>query len=169
MRFRQLLVDSIGPQLVKILQRVHAFGVVHRDVKPQNIVRCLDTRQAIFVDFGGATEQPASPQAVHTPAYASESVLAGNAGSFYDDWVSLGYTLYAVLSGDLDKFEQLPAKDRPSIAQLHLLFPYLPLLPDESSQKETSVTESKNECQDKSEHMAVGGSANSSKTDDKTQ
>ena len=45
-------VINIGIQLTKILQEIHKMGIVHRDIKPQNIVFDKDCKNIFLIDFG---------------------------------------------------------------------------------------------------------------------
>nr|WP_330359575.1 protein kinase [Actinosynnema sp. ALI-1.44] len=94
---------SIGSQVSDALDHAHAAGVVHRDVKPGNILLGHDGTVKI-TDFGisraveevGATT---SGTAVGTPAYLSPEVARGEHATFSSDVYSLGATLYAALEG----------------------------------------------------------------------
>lgn len=97
---------QIGLQLVDALATAHAEGVVHRDVKPQNLV--LDTNGVLKVlDFGIAVIEGTSGQlteaglVVGTPAYMSPEQLLGDAVGPAADLYATGVVLYECLSGAL--------------------------------------------------------------------
>ncbi|HYO56266.1 AAA family ATPase, partial [Archangium sp.] len=95
--------------LATTLAEVHRRGVIHKDIKPSNIV--LSTGgQPWLVDFGIATLQrtehvdaAASLSAEGTPAYMSpeQSGRMNRALDYRSDFYSLGVTLYEVLTGVL--------------------------------------------------------------------
>ncbi|WP_162908440.1 serine/threonine-protein kinase, partial [Allorhizocola rhizosphaerae] len=96
-------VALIGLQLLQALQAAHEAGVVHRDVKPGNILLAADGR-AVLTDFGIATV-PGDPFVTSTglllgsPAYlAPERARDGSTSPPADLW-SLGATLYAAAEG----------------------------------------------------------------------
>jgi serine/threonine protein kinase len=94
---------EIGVQVADALDCAHAAGVVHRDVKPGNILLGHDGTAKI-TDFGisraveeaGATT---SGLVVGTPAYLSPEIAKGEHATFSSDVYSLGATLYAALEG----------------------------------------------------------------------
>ncbi|UBU17890.1 serine/threonine-protein kinase [Nonomuraea gerenzanensis] len=106
-------VAGIGLQVLEALQVAHAAGVVHRDVKPANIL--LDSagpsalhdlaHHAVLTDFGLATstEQPVGlTQAgivVGTPAYIAPERARGGPATPQSDLWSLGVTLYTAVEG----------------------------------------------------------------------
>jgi serine/threonine-protein kinase len=89
------------------LAAAHAAGVVHRDVKPENIflVHAADGREAVkILDFGFAStpDDPPAPKraAPHgTPEYMAPEQTGGAAPSAVADVFSLGVVLFEMLAG----------------------------------------------------------------------
>ncbi|MFI6906073.1 serine/threonine-protein kinase [Nonomuraea sp. NPDC050394] len=100
-------VARIGLQVLEALQAAHAAGIVHRDVKPANILLADTGRHAVLTDFGLATtlEQPAhggltqADIVVGTPAYISPERARGAAPTAGSDLWSLGVTLFTAVEG----------------------------------------------------------------------
>ncbi|HWK25214.1 MAG TPA: protein kinase [Solirubrobacter sp.] len=83
------------------LSYVHSQQIVHRDVKPQNMI--LGTDGVILVDFGVAralgSEEDQGTIAVGTPRYMAPEVFAGGTVSAASDIFSLAATLWTLLVG----------------------------------------------------------------------
>ncbi|HEY6808562.1 MAG TPA: serine/threonine-protein kinase, partial [Gemmatimonadales bacterium] len=86
------------------LAYAHARGVVHRDVKPDNILLEDGTGRALVTDFGiaraGASAvTPGAATVVGTAEFMSPEQARGEPGDPRSDLYSLGVTAYYVLSG----------------------------------------------------------------------
>lgn len=116
-------VDYIQ-QIGKALQAVHSKGLLHRDVKPQNIMIHQLTGEAVLIDFGIARELTQNPAQTHTSivseGYAPiEQYLPKAHRSAATDVYGLAATLYTLLTAQVPVASIL--RDRtpmPSIAQL---------------------------------------------------
>ncbi|MGA5132369.1 serine/threonine-protein kinase [Streptomyces olivoreticuli] len=93
----------IGAETVAALRAAHQVGVLHRDVKPGNVLLANDGR-VVLTDFGIATVAGSSAltrtgELVGSPEYlAPERALGRPPGPASDLW-SLGVTLYAAVEG----------------------------------------------------------------------
>jgi serine/threonine protein kinase/tetratricopeptide (TPR) repeat protein len=100
-------VIGVLRQLCKGLAAAHAVGIVHRDIKPDNIVlvRGRDNRADTvkILDFGIATiledEEGPVPLSVGTPHYLAPELIAGTKFDQRSDVYSVGCTAYELLTG----------------------------------------------------------------------
>ncbi|HLU41242.1 MAG TPA: serine/threonine-protein kinase [Microthrixaceae bacterium] len=93
----------IGLRLLDALEAAHRAGLVHRDVKPSNILLCRDGRVKI-ADFGIAkaddqTELTQDGTLVGTATYLAPEQLLGDPVDGRTDLYSLGIVLYECLTG----------------------------------------------------------------------
>ncbi|MCC5621639.1 AAA family ATPase [Nostoc sp. CHAB 5715] len=104
-------------QLLDILHRLHQQRVIHKDIKPANILIHPDTKQVKLIDFSIASLLPRETQEIQSPnglegtlAYLSpEQTGRMNRGIDYrSDFYSLGVTFFELLSGQLPFESQEP-------------------------------------------------------------
>jgi serine/threonine protein kinase len=124
-------------QILLPLSLCHKAGVVHRDLKPDNIMLCPEGDQEVakLLDFGIArlSEGPAvtrTGQILGTPAYMSPEQIAGRGIGPASDLYAVGVLLYELLTGRLP----FDAQSQLELFRQHIQEPAPPLsraCPDE--------------------------------------
>ena len=94
----------VAAQLCEGLAAAHAAGVVHRDLKPDNVLIERDTERTVITDFGIARSLDDAHvtqigAVVGTPRYMSPEQLAGGEVDARSDLFSLGVMLYELACG----------------------------------------------------------------------
>jgi serine/threonine-protein kinase len=110
---------AICTQIAAALDAAHARGLVHRDVKPSNVL--LDSSGHVYLaDFGLTRslddEAAAEDRAVGTPAYLAPEQLEGRPVDARADVYSLGCVLYECITGEA----VFPRGSRLAVAWAHL-------------------------------------------------
>lgn len=92
---------SIAIQVSMGLEAAHSHGIVHRDVKPQNIIISTDGKVKV-TDFGiarAASSNTISSNAMGSVHYSSPEQVRGGYSDEKSDIYSLGITLYEMVTG----------------------------------------------------------------------
>ena len=116
---------EIAVGIARGLAAAHATGVLHRDLKPQNVM--IDERgDVVLVDFGLAELDGAHEAGVAgTPRYMAPEAWRGQAPTPQTDFYSFGVVLYELIAGQLpfadiaiaDLPDHINTVDAPSLAQ----------------------------------------------------
>ena len=110
------------------LAALHREDIIHRDVKPSNIM-LKRTGNAKLIDIGSAADLSDPPaQQMCTPAYAAPEVLEAGEFSPRSDLASLGYVLIEMLSGrppfhEINEYGPLVEAKRTLPHRLHEILP----------------------------------------------
>ena len=124
----------IAIQLADILHQLHQNQIIHKDIKPANILIHPDTQQIKLIDFSISSLLPKETQSLQTPnilegtlAYLSpEQTGRMNRGIDYrSDFYSLGVTFYELLERRLP----FPQNDPLELIHAHIAQPPEPLNP----------------------------------------
>jgi serine/threonine protein kinase len=118
-------VGEIGADLTEALEHAHARGVIHRDVKPDNVVVRDDEdggQRAKLMDFGIASlvDEPtltATGEVLGTLAYMSPEQAEGEMATPASDVYSLALTLYECWAGENPVRRSSPAETARAIGE----------------------------------------------------
>jgi TolB-like protein/tRNA A-37 threonylcarbamoyl transferase component Bud32 len=109
----------IGQQLCAALAAVHAAGLLHRDVKAQNVMRESGGR-VVLMDFGTGEilrRNEGTNRFVGTPLYLAPEIFDGRPASVQSDLYGLGVLLFHLVSGEFPH----SAASMEQLAQAHAL------------------------------------------------
>src|SRR6185436_20208296 len=124
----------IGRQMLSALERAHALGIIHRDIKPGNVLlvpRPGDPDFVMLLDFGVARLSPAEHTGKEltqggvvfgTPEYMAPEQVRGEGVDARADLYAFGIVLYEMLTGRLPFEDDSPVK----VMQMHLKQPPIP-------------------------------------------
>ena len=106
-REQQLPIEDaarIFGEVASALAHAHKRGVVHRDIKPQNVLLDAESGRALVTDFGIARTAEggsltATGMVVGTPAYLSPEQVTGEPSDHRADIYALGVMMYEMLAG----------------------------------------------------------------------
>jgi len=101
-------VKEILLSLLSVLEYVHSKGIIHRDIKPDNIILRNSNKKPVLIDFGAVKEtvrtvinpsaNPTQSMVIGTPGYMPIEQMLGRA-VFATDIYSLGLTAIYLLTG----------------------------------------------------------------------
>ena len=93
-------VLEIGIQLCHAITAVHAAGLLHRDIKAQNVM-VEESGRVVLMDFGTGLElaDRSATELAGTPLYLAPELLEGRAATVGSDVYSMGVLLYHLLTG----------------------------------------------------------------------
>jgi len=105
------IVAKLGSQVAGALGFAHERGVIHRDIKPQNIL-LTEAGDAKVADFGIARAATATTSSSNlilgTAGYMSPEQVKGEPVGPHSDLYSLGVVLYEALTGELPYSAEIP-------------------------------------------------------------
>jgi serine/threonine protein kinase len=124
----ELYPERLARQLLGALEAIHAAGIVHRDVKPSNVL-LDDAGDAHLTDFGiaqpeDATQLTRTGQVIGTLKYMAPEVLSGKHATQRSDLFALGVVLQETLADReapqiealVDRLTSVEAHERPASA-----------------------------------------------------
>jgi serine/threonine protein kinase len=125
----EIVKSEIAPAFINILKSIHERGVLHRDIKPQNMIVGVNDHGYKLVDFGLSKKYLTSSnnhipfksgkRLTGTPRFASRHVHAGLESSRRDDLESLGYVfVYLCKNGKLPWMKSVSSEKIASVKRV---------------------------------------------------
>ena len=117
-------------KLARGLSAVHAAGVVHRDLKPDNVLLRAESLDPVLLDFGAARDLhndhqiTAAGTILGTPSYMAPEIIEGAHAVPASDVYACGVMLYELITGA----KPYVADNATALMYQHVKFP-IPLLP----------------------------------------
>lgn len=97
--FPTAAVAQVALEIGDALEAMHAVGVIHRDVKPANILLDRARDRAVLVDVGVAVRAGDQRDAAGTPGFAAPESFLEHTDAPTTDVYGLGATVYCMLTG----------------------------------------------------------------------
>ena len=125
----------VGRELCRAVSAVHEAGLVHGDIKPQNVMR-EGSGRVVLMDFGSSQSRDQTrtvgEQLTGTPHYLAPEVLNSGTPSVAGDIYSLGVLLFHLVTGDypvlaasIEELKQAHANGRVRrVTDFHCLLPH---------------------------------------------
>ncbi|WP_431871504.1 serine/threonine-protein kinase [Nocardiopsis eucommiae] len=144
---------NVGEQMAAGLAEAHDRGIVHRDIKPGNVLIAGNDR-AVLTDFGiahldGSTHLTSTGLLIGSPSYLAPEIAHGRAATPASDMWALGITLYQAVEGSLPFDRPTPmatltaivTQDLPETPNAGALRPVLEALTEKRPEDRPSVLE----------------------------
>ena len=144
---------DIGEQMAAGLAEAHERGIVHRDIKPGNVLIAGNDR-AVLTDFGiahldGSTHLTSTGLLIGSPSYLAPEIAHGRSATPASDMWALGITLYQAVEGSLPFDRPTPmatltaivTQDLPETPNAGALRPVLEALTEKRPEDRPSVRE----------------------------
>ena len=117
-------ISMIAIQLIERLEYIHSKNIIHRDIKPDNLLEDIKTKRLLYlIDFGLAKKYRSSRTGKHikfsipkkltgTARFASTNALRGAEQSRRDDMESAGYFLIYLAKKGFLPWQSIKIKDK---------------------------------------------------------
>ena len=128
-----LLLDEVYSYMLQIIDGIeacHNNGIIHRDIKPQNLIKKADG-SIVIIDFGTAfinqedvnLYKEDGSTVIGTAQYMAPELIDNPKGSIQTDIYAIGITMYEMLTGKFP-FNPKDPQDKKAILYMHINVPF---------------------------------------------